>query len=82
MFITHRKEAHAWTITRGMTAPAAAGKIHTDFEKGFIRAEVITPTDFIECGGEVGARDAGRMRTVGRDYVMNNGDICHFLFNN
>lgn len=76
------KEAHAWTITKGCTAPQAAGKIHTDFEKGFIRAEVITPADFIEFGGEVGARDAGRMRLVGRDYVMNEGDICHFLFNN
>ncbi|MBD5391302.1 redox-regulated ATPase YchF [bacterium] len=76
------KEAHAWTITRGMTAPAAAGKIHTDFEKGFIRAEVITPADFIELGGEVAVKEAGRMRTVGRDYVMADGDICHFLFNN
>ncbi len=76
------KEAHAWTITRGMTAPQAAGKIHTDFEKGFIRAEIITPTDFLELGGEVAVKEAGRMKLVGRDYVMQDGDICHFLFNN
>lgn len=76
------KEAHAWTITRGMTAPQAAGKIHTDFEKGFIRAEIITPSDFLELGGELAVKEAGRMRTVGKDYVMTDGDICHFLFNN
>lgn len=76
------KEAHAWTITRGMTAPQAAGKIHTDFEKGFIRAEIITPSDFLELGGELAVKEAGRMRTVGKDYVMVDGDICHFLFNN
>lgn len=76
------KEAHAWTITRGMTAPQAAGKIHTDFEKGFIRAEIITPSDFIELGGELSVKEAGRMRTVGKEYVMTDGDICHFLFNN
>lgn len=75
------KEAHAWTITAGMTAPQAAGKIHTDFERGFIRAEVITPADYIEYHGELGVRDAGKMRTVGRDYIMQPGDICHFLFN-
>ena len=76
------KEAHAWTITRGMTAPQAAGKIHTDFEKGFIRAEVISPSDYIELGGEVAVKEAGKMRLVRRDYVMQEGDICHFLFNN
>ncbi len=75
------REAHAWTITRGMTAPQAAGKIHTDFERGFIRAEIITPADYIEYGGEVKVKEAGKMRTVGRDYVMQPGDICHFLFN-
>ena len=75
------KEAHAWTITAGMTAPQAAGKIHTDFERGFIRAEIITPADYLEYGGEVKVREAGKMRTVGRDYVMQEGDICHFLFN-
>ena len=76
------KEAHAWTITRGMTAPQAAGKIHTDFEKGFIRAEIISPNDWLELGGELAVKEAGKMRTVGRDYVMQDGDICHFLFNN
>ena len=76
------KEAHAWTITRGMTAPMAAGKIHTDFEKGFIRAEIISPSDWLELGGELAVKEAGKMRTVGRDYVMQDGDICHFLFNN
>jgi len=76
------KEAHAWTITSGMTAPQAAGKIHTDFEKGFIRAEVISPADYIEFGGEVAVKEAGKMRLVGRDYIMQEGDICHFLFNN
>ena len=76
------KEAHAWTITAGMTAPQAAGKIHTDFEKGFIRAEIIKPDDWLELGGEVAAKEAGKMRLVGRDYIMQPGDICHFLFNN
>lgn len=75
------REAHAWTITAGMTAPMAAGKIHTDFERGFIRAEIITPDDYIQYGGEVKVKEAGKMRTVGRDYVMQPGDICHFLFN-
>lgn len=75
------KEAHAWTITVGMTAPQAAGKIHTDFERGFIRAEVISPADYISLGGEVAVKEAGKMRLVGRDYVMQPGDICHFLFN-
>ncbi|HNY25154.1 MAG TPA: redox-regulated ATPase YchF [Alphaproteobacteria bacterium] len=76
------KEAHAWTITRGMTAPQAAGKIHTDFEKGFIRAEIISPADYLALGSETAVKEAGKMRLVGRDYVMTEGDICHFLFNN
>lgn len=76
------KEAHAWTITAGMTAPQAAGKIHTDFERGFIRAEIISPSDFIALGGEVAVKEAGKMRLVGKEYVMQDGDICHFLFNN
>lgn len=76
------KEAHAWTITRGMTAPQAAGKIHTDFERGFIRAEIISPADYIEYGGEVAVKEAGKMRLVGKEYIMQEGDICHFLFNN
>lgn len=76
------KEAHAWTITTGMTAPQAAGKIHTDFEKGFIRAEIIAPEDWLKFGSEVAVKEAGKMRLVGRDYIMQPGDICHFLFNN
>lgn len=76
------KEAHAWTISEGMTAPQAAGKIHTDFEKGFIRAEIISPSDFIELGGEVAVKEAGKMRLVGKEYIIQEGDICHFLFNN
>lgn len=76
------KEAHAWTISVGMTAPQAAGKIHTDFEKGFIRAEIIQPDDWLKFGGEVAVKEAGKMRLVGRDYIMQPGDICHFLFNN
>jgi GTP-binding protein YchF len=76
------KESHAWTIEAGMTAPQAAGKIHSDFEKGFIRAEIMTPVDYLAMGGEVAVKEAGKMRLVGRDYVMRPGDICHFLFNN
>ena len=76
------KEAHAWTITKGMTAPQAAGKIHTDFEKGFIRAEIISPEDYLTYGGEVAVKEVGKMRLVGKEYVMQEGDICHFLFNN
>ncbi len=75
------KEAHAWTITKGMTAPQAAGKIHSDFERGFIRAEIISPSDYIEYGGEVAVKEAGKMRLVGKEYIMQDGDICHFLFN-
>jgi ribosome-binding ATPase YchF (GTP1/OBG family) len=76
------KEAHAWTITAGMTAPAAAGKIHTDFERGFIRAELISSDDYLALGSETAVKEAGKMRLVGRDYVMQPGDVCHFLFNN
>jgi GTP-binding protein YchF len=76
------KEAHAWTITRGATAPQAAGKIHSDFERGFIRAEIITPADYLALGSETAVKEAGRMKLVGRDYIMNDGDICNFLFNN
>jgi GTP-binding protein YchF len=76
------KEAHAWTIRVGATAPEAAGKIHTDFEKGFIRAEIIRPNDWLNIGGEVAVKTKGLCKTVGRDYVMQNGDIANFLFNN
>jgi GTP-binding protein YchF len=76
------KEAHAWTIPAGAPAPAAAGKIHTDFEKGFIRAEICRPEDWLSLGGEQGVKNAGKCKTVGRDYAMQNGDIANFLFNN
>ena len=75
------KEAKAWTITRGTKAPQAAAVIHTDFEKGFIRAETIAYADFVACGGEQGAKDAGKMRLEGADYVVQDGDVMHFRFN-
>jgi ribosome-binding ATPase len=75
------KEAHAWTVPQGTKAPHAAGAIHTDFEKGFIRAETIAYEDFVACGGEQGAKEAGKMRLEGADYVVRDGDILHFRFN-
>ena len=75
------EEARAWTIRVGDTAPRAAGKIHTDFEKGFIRAEVVGFDDFIAGNGEQGAKDAGRWRLEGKEYVMYEGDVVHFRFN-
>jgi ribosome-binding ATPase len=75
------KEALAWTVARGTRAPQAAGRIHSDFEKGFIRAETISYPDFVACGGEQGAKDAGRMRLEGAEYVVQDGDIMHFRFN-
>ncbi len=75
------KEVRAWTIHAGETAPQAAGAIHSDFEKGFIRAEVVAYDDFVGCGGEAGARGAGRLRLEGRDYVVRDGDVMHFRFN-
>jgi ribosome-binding ATPase len=80
-FTVGPKEAHAWTIARGTRAPQAAGRIHSDFEKGFIRAETISYEDFVAHGGEQGAKDAGRMRLEGADYVVRDGDILHFRFN-
>lgn len=75
------KEVRAWTVTRGATAPQAAGKIHTDFERGFIRAEVTAFDDFISCGGEHGAKEAGKLRLEGKDYITQEGDVMHFRFN-
>src|SRR5438552_2940609 len=80
-FTVGPKEAHAWTVERGTKAPQAAGRIHTDFEKGFIRAETISYADFVAHGGEQGAKDAGRMRLEGADYAVQDGDIMHFRFN-
>ena len=80
-FTAGPKEVRAWTIQVGATAPQAAGVIHTDFEKGFIRAEVIAYDDFIACKGEQGAKEAGKMRLEGKDYVVRDGDVMHFRFN-
>ena len=75
------KEVRAWTIAKGSTAPQAAGVIHTDFERGFIRAEVTGYVDFIACGGEQGAKEAGKMRLEGKEYIVQDGDVMHFRFN-
>jgi GTP-binding protein YchF len=80
-FTAGPKEARAWTVTRGTKAPQAAGVIHTDFERGFIRAQTIAYDDFIHYGGEQGARDAGRARDEGKDYVVADGDVLLFKFN-
>jgi ribosome-binding ATPase YchF (GTP1/OBG family) len=71
----------AWTVPIGATAPQAAGVIHTDFERGFIRAQTIAYDDFIAYKGEQGAKDAGKMRAEGKEYVVKDGDVLHFLFN-
>ena len=80
-FTAGPKEVRAWTIPIGYSAPNAAGKIHTDFEKGFIRAETIGYEHFIAGNGEQGAKDAGNWRLEGRDYIVEDGDIIHFRFN-
>ena len=80
-FTAGPKEVRAWTIHDGDTAPQAAGVIHTDFEKGFIRAEVIAYDDYIACKGEQGAKEAGKMRLEGKEYVVKDGDVMHFRFN-
>ena len=80
-FTAGPKEARAWTIPIGAKAPEAAGAIHTDFQKGFIRAEVIAFEDYVACGGEQGAKDAGKWRLEGKDYVISDGDVVLFRFN-
>ena len=80
-FTSGPEETRAWTIKKNCTAPKAAGEIHTDFEKGFIRAETITYNNFVELGGESACRDAGKLRQEGKDYIINDGDGMHFLFN-
>jgi GTP-binding protein YchF len=80
-FTVGPKEARAWTIPVGATAPQAAGEIHTDFEKGFIRAETIAYDDYVRLNGEAGARDAGKLRSEGKEYVVKDGDVMHFRFN-
>jgi GTP-binding protein YchF len=79
-FTVGPKEARAWTITRGTRAPQAAGVIHTDFERGFIRSETIAYDDYVALGGEAGARDAGKLRLEGKEYVVADGDVMHFRF--
>jgi hypothetical protein len=80
-FTAGPKEVRAWTVTNGATAPNAAGKIHTDFERGFIRAEVTAFDDYIACNGEQGAKEAGKLRLEGKEYITKEGDVMHFRFN-
>ncbi len=80
-FTVGPKETRAWTITAGTKAPGAAAAIHNDFERGFIACETIAYDDFVACGGEVGAKEAGKMRVEGRDYVVRDGDVLLFRFN-
>ena len=80
-FTAGEKEVRAWTVKKGSTAPQAAGVIHTDFERGFIRAETIGFDDFVKYKGESGSRDAGRLRLEGKDYLVKEGDVLHFRFN-
>ena len=80
-FTAGPKEVRAWTITKGLNAPQAAGKIHSDFEKGFIRAEVVSFDDFVSAGGEQKAKEAGKWRLEGKDYIVSDGDVIHFRFN-
>ncbi|MGA7655551.1 MAG: DUF933 domain-containing protein, partial [Methylocella sp.] len=79
-FTVGPKEARAWTVAQGTRAPQAAGVIHTDFEKGFIRAETIAYADFVSFKGEAGAREAGKFRLEGKDYIVEDGDVLHFRF--
>ena len=79
-FTAGPKESRAWTVPEGTPAPKAAGVIHTDFEKGFIRAETIAYDDYVALEGEAGARDAGKFRLEGKDYVVRDGDVMHFRF--
>ena len=80
-FTSGPKETRAWTTLKNSSAKNAAGKIHTDFEKGFIRAETISYEDFLKYNGEAGSRDAGKLRQEGKDYTVQDGDVMHFLFN-
>ena len=80
-FTAGEKEVRAWTIRRGTKAPGAAGVIHTDFERGFIRAEVIHYPDYVDCGSEAACKEAGKMNVEGKDYAVMDGDVMHFRFN-
>ena len=78
---TGPQETRAWTVGRGTLAPQAGGVIHSDIERGFIMADIISYQDFIDCGGESGARQQGKLRQEGKSYIIQDGDICHFKFN-
>jgi ribosome-binding ATPase YchF (GTP1/OBG family) len=80
-FTVGPKEARAWTTEKGSTGPQAAGVIHSDFERGFIAAEIIKFTDFAALGSEQAVKEAGKMKLEGRDYIIQDGDVCHFRFN-
>ena len=80
-FTAGEKEVRAWTVKHGASAPAAAGVIHTDFEKGFIRAEIVSYDDYVDNNGEAGAKDAGKWRLEGKEYIVQDGDVIHFRFN-
>jgi ribosome-binding ATPase YchF (GTP1/OBG family) len=80
-FTSGPKEVHAWTVRKGASAPEAAGVIHTDFQKGFIRAEVVDYADYIACGTDQKVRDEGKKRLEGKEYPVADGDVMHFLFN-
>jgi GTP-binding protein YchF len=80
-FTVGPKETRGWTVKKGATAPQAAGAIHSDFERGFIKADTIAYSDFISCSGESGARDQGKLRSEGKEYIVQEGDVFHFKFN-
>jgi hypothetical protein len=80
-FTVGKREVRAWTVRAGSTAPQAAGRIHTDFERGFIRAEVTSYDDFVSLGGEQASKEAGKLRLEGKNYIVSEGDIMHFRFN-
>ena len=80
-FTSGPEETRAWTIKKNCTAPKAAGEIHTDFEKGFIRVETVSYNDYVENNGDAGSRDSGKLRQEGKDYIVKDGDVMNFLFN-
>ena len=80
-FTAGPEEIRAWTIRSGSSAPNAAGIIHTDFERGFIKAEIIGYEDYVQCGGESGAKEKGKLRLEGKEYIVKDGDVIHFKFN-
>ncbi|MFM7702389.1 MAG: DUF933 domain-containing protein, partial [Alphaproteobacteria bacterium] len=81
-FTVGPKECHAWMLKKGSSAPKGAGVIHTDFEKGFIRAKTISYADYVQFNGEEGAKNSGKLRDEGKEYIVQDGDVLHFMFNN